>query len=80
MALKPPLMELPIKTADEGFYKGFAKLVTITGKLLVGALILWAVAFPEQSGAVLSGINSLILATFNYWYVAVMAFFVVVCL
>lgn len=53
MALKPPLMELPIKTADDGFYKGFAKLVTITGKLLVGALILWAVAFPEQSGAVL---------------------------
>lgn len=80
MALKPPLMELPIKTADEGFYKGFAKLVTITGKLLVGALILWAIAFPEQSGAVLSGINSLILATFNYWYVYVMAFFVAVCL
>lgn len=80
MALKPPLMELPIKTADDGFYKGFAKLVTITGKLLVGALILWAVAFPEQSGAVLSGINSVILATFNYWYIVVMAFFVAVCL
>ncbi|MGJ8604890.1 MAG: BCCT family transporter [Marivita sp.] len=80
MALKPPLMDLPIKTADEGFYKGFAKLVTITGKMLVGALILWAVAFPSQAGSVLSNINSVILATFNYWYVYVMAFFVGVCL
>lgn len=80
MALKPPLMDLPIKTADEGFYKGFAKLVTVTGKLLVGALILWAVAFPDQAGAVLSNVNSIILATFNYWYVYVMAFFVGVCL
>ena len=54
--------------------------MTIAGKLLVGALIVWAVAFPEQAGAVLSGINSVILATFNYWYVYVMAFFVAVCL
>ncbi|SHH79667.1 BCCT family transporter [Marivita hallyeonensis] len=80
MAIKPPLMHLPIETADSGFYKGFAKLVTISGKLLVGALILWAVAFPDQAGTVLSSINSLILATFNYWYVYVMAFFVAVCL
>ena len=80
MSMKPPLMHLPIKVAESGFYKGFTKDVTITAKILVGALILWAVAFPEQAGAVLSGINSLILASFNYWYVYVMAFFVAVCL
>ena len=80
MSLKPPLMELHIPTADSGFYKGFAKNMTITGKLLVGALIVWAVAFPDQAGTVLSGINGFILATFNYWYVYVMAFFVAVCL
>ncbi len=80
MSTKPPLMHLPIATADSGFYKGFARNVTITGKLLVGALIVWAVAFPEQAASVLSGINGVILATFNYWYVYVMAFFVAVCL
>ncbi len=80
MALKPPLMHLPIKTAVSGFYKGFARSVTVTAKVLVGALIIWAVAFPEQAAGVLSGINAMILATFNYWYVFVMAFFVAVCL
>lgn len=80
MSLKPPLMDLPIKTADSGFYKGFTKDVTIAGKLLVGALILWAVGFPTQAAGVLSSINSVILATFNFWYVYVMAFFVVACL
>ncbi|MGB5862897.1 MAG: BCCT family transporter [Sulfitobacter sp.] len=80
MALKPPLMDLPIETADSGFYKGFAKSVAISGKVLVGALIIWAVAFPDQSAGVLSSVNSVILATFNYWYVYVMAFFVAVCL
>ena len=78
--MKPPMTDLPIRVADSGFYKGFTKDVTITAKILVGALILWAVAFPTQSGAVLSSINSLILASFNYWYVYVMAFFVGVCL
>lgn len=80
MSKKPPLMDLPIETADSGFYRGFAKNVTITGKLLVGALIIWAVAFPEQAGASLGALNSIILASFNYWYVYSMAFFVLVCL
>ncbi len=80
MALKPPITELDIPTADSGFYKGFTKIVAVSAKLIVGGLIVWAIAFPEQAGAVLSGLNSAILATFNYWYVYVMAFFVILCL
>ncbi|WP_223422048.1 BCCT family transporter [Tateyamaria pelophila] len=80
MAIEPPLMDLPIKTSKSGFYKGFTKDVTVTAKLLVGALIIWAVAFPESAASILGGINTFILATFNYWYVYVMAFFVAVCL
>ena len=80
MPIKPPMTDLPIKTAASGFYRGFTKDVTITAKILVGALILWAVAFPEQAGAVLGAMNSFILASFNYWYVYVMAFFVILCL
>ena len=80
MSIKPPLTELPIKTAESGFYRGFTKDVTITAKILVGALIIWAVAFPDQAGAVLGALNSFILASFNYWYVYAMAFFVILCL
>lgn len=80
MPVKPPVTDLPIRTAVSGFYKGFTKDVTITGKILVGALILWAIAFPDQAAGVLSALNSSILASFGYWYVYVMAFFVILCL
>jgi len=72
-------MHLPIKVSQSGFYRGFTKNVTITAKILVGALIIWAVAFPDQAGDVLSALNKVILATFSYWYVFVMAFFVILC-
>ena len=78
--IKPPLSDLPIKTADKGFYNGFSLDVTVTSKLAVGGLVLWAVAFPEQAGGVLGGLNTFILANFASWYIYVMAFFVIVCL
>ncbi|NDV52045.1 MULTISPECIES: BCCT family transporter [unclassified Salipiger] len=78
--IEPPLSDLPIKTADKGFYNGFSLDVTVTSKLAVGGLVLWAVAFPEQAGGVLGGLNTFILANFASWYIYVMAFFVLVCL
>ena len=78
--LKPPLSDLPIKTAESGFYSGFSLDVTVTSKLAVGGLVLWAVAFPDQAGAVLGGLNTFILANFASWYIYLMALFVVVCL
>ncbi len=79
MPVKPPVTELPIRVAETGFYRGFTKDVTITGKLLVGALILWAIAFPDKAASVLGVMNGIILASFNYWYVYTMAFFVILC-
>ncbi len=80
MAINPPLTELDIKTADEGFYKGFAKNVAITSKVIITILVVWAVAFPEQAGTVLNGFNKFILANFATWYTWVMAAFVIVCI
>ncbi len=79
MPVKPPVTNLPIRVSQSGFYRGFTKDVTVTAKIIVGALILWAIAFPDQAAAALGAVNSIILATFNYWYVYVMAFFVVLC-
>jgi choline/carnitine/betaine transport len=73
-------MELPIKTAQGGFYDGFSKDVTVTAKILVGALIIWAVAFPDNAASVLGSLNSFLLANFAAWYIWVVAFFIIVCI
>ncbi len=80
MKINPPLTELFIRTADEGFYKGFSQIVTITSKLLIGGLVIWAIAFPEQSGAMLNGINKFILASFGAWYIWTVTLFVIICI
>lgn len=79
MPVKPPVTDLPIRVGKSGFYRGFIRDVTITGKLTVGALIIWAIAFPEQASAVLGTMNQVIFATFSYWYVYAVAFFVILC-
>ena len=80
MAVKPSLKDLPIKTADSGFYRGFSRDVAVASKLLITALIVWAVGWPEQAGTVLNGLNSFILQNFATWYIWVMASFVLVCI
>lgn len=80
MAVKPALTDLPISTADSGFYRGFSQIVAITSKILIAALVVWAIVFPEQSGAVLNEINAFILASFNYWYIWSVTLFVLVCI
>ncbi|MEH6449639.1 MAG: BCCT family transporter [Oleispira sp.] len=79
MLIKPPFTNLLIRVANSGFYRGFSKDVTISAKILVGALILWAIAFPENAASVLGQLNTLILDGFNYWYIYAMAFFVILC-
>ncbi|CAD0187272.1 Glycine betaine transporter OpuD [Ruegeria sp. THAF57] len=79
MAKEPPLMELPIEVSEGGFYDGFSKDVTIASKILVGALIFWAIAFPENASVVLGAMNSFLLANFASWYTWVVAFFIIVC-
>ena len=80
MTIKPALTALPIRTADTGFYRGFSEVVTITSKAMIGGLVVWAIAFPEQSGAVLNGINSFILSSFGAWYIWTVTLFVLVCI
>ncbi len=80
MSIKPPLTDLSIETADSGFYAGFSKQVAIISKAIVAALVVWAVVFPEQAGAILNSINSFILANTAYWYIWIVALFVLLCI
>ncbi|WP_031268919.1 MULTISPECIES: BCCT family transporter [unclassified Labrenzia] len=79
MVDKPPLMDLEIQTADNGFYSGFAKSVAIPSKILVSALIVWAITVPENAAAVLNALNGAMLKSFASWYIWVVALFLIVC-
>jgi len=79
MAKTPPLMDLHIPTADRGFYSGFAKSVAIPSKILVSALIVWAITVPENAAAVLNALNGAILKSFASWYIYVAATFLILC-
>ncbi|WP_187429733.1 Glycine betaine transporter OpuD [Roseobacter fucihabitans] len=80
MSLKPPLSDLPIKTADSGFYRGFSINVTVISKIIISLLVVWCIVWPIQAGALLGDWNSVILANFAAWYIWVVAAFVIVCL
>ena len=80
MAPKPPITDLPIKTADSGFYRGFSIDVTVASKIIISAIVVWAIFWPTQSGTVLNGLNSFILSNFAAWYIWCVAFFIIVCL
>lgn len=80
MALKLPLTELPIRTADHGFYAGFNRTVTLGSKCLVALLILWTIVFPTDAGALLASLNRVVLQNFGAWYVYVTAFYLVACI
>ena len=79
MATAPPLLELPIKTAEASFYSGFSKHVTITAKMLIGLLIVLAVIFPNNAASVLNSLKAFSLENFGAWHVWVVAFYVIVC-
>ncbi len=80
MSIKPPLSDLPIKTADGGFYNGFSKQVAVPAKIIISALVVWAIVWPEWAGQVLGAWNSAILASAAGWYIWTVTFFVIVCL
>ena len=77
--IAPPLIDLPIRTADRGFYDGFSREVTISAKIIVSLIILWAIFFPVAANKALSAANSTIIASFAGWYVYLVALLMVVC-
>ncbi len=78
--MKPPLTDLPIPTAEKGFYSGFRVNVTVVSKIIISILVVWCIFWPAQAGATLGSWNSVILNNFAAWYIWVVALFVIVCL
>ncbi|MEO0403135.1 MAG: BCCT family transporter, partial [Pseudomonadota bacterium] len=80
MSIQPPLTELPIKTAESGFYRGFSVNVAVISKIIISMLVVWCIVWPTEAGTVLGDWNSVILSNFAAWYIWVVTFFVIVCL
>lgn len=79
-SIDPPLIDLPIETADSGFYSGFSKMVTVPSKIIVAALIVWAIVFPTHANETLKIANENIIREFSGWYVYLVAFLMLVAL
>ena len=77
--MKTTPLQLNIPLSETGFYAGINRLVAIPAKLIIGALIFWAVFFPAKASGVLNGFNSFILSNFAAWYIWVMALFTLFC-
>ena len=71
---------ISINTAKSGFYEGFNKVVALSPKILIFALILWVVLVPETAGKTLLTIQNWSINSLGGWYIYVTAFYLVVCL
>jgi len=71
--------QLQIVTSNSGFYKGFNKTVTVSSKLIIATLVIWAAVFPDQAGFVLGKMKVWSFTYFGAWYIYVVAFFVLFC-
>ncbi|MDG5749684.1 BCCT family transporter [Qipengyuania sp. XHP0211] len=77
--IDPPLVDLPIRTANRGFYDGFSRAVTIPSKIIVSLIIMWAIFFPVSANETLTAANSTIIRAFAGWYVYLVAFLMFAC-
>ncbi|MBO6920128.1 MAG: BCCT family transporter [Rhizobiaceae bacterium] len=80
MSIKPALTDLPIKTADSGYYQGFSVNVTVVSKIIISILVVWCIVWPTEAGTILGEWNTAILAQFAAWYIWVVTAFVIVCI
>ncbi len=54
--------------------------MTIASKLLITALVLWAVLLPDKASSVLSSASSSLLNIFNVYYIYVVTLFLILCI
>lgn len=68
MPLPPPLVELKIDKKKSGFYEGFNQTVTVSSKILIALIVIWAAMDPDRAGQVLREIQNWALEHFNAYY------------
>ena len=75
MSIKPPFTDLEIKKQEAGFYKDNSLPIALISKLLMIALVLWALVWPANANATLGSWNWSLLERFNGFYIVITGFF-----
>ena len=75
MSIKPPFTDLEIKKQEAGFYKDNSLPIALISKLVVVALVLWALVWPANANATLGSWNWSLLERFNGFYIVITGFF-----
>ena len=60
--------EFKVKVDDAGFYKGFNKTVSITSKVIIALIVVWAVSDPESAGRILNDMKNWSFDNLKYYY------------
>ncbi len=64
----PPFTDIDIKTADQGFYEGYSIPIALISKIIMVALVIWALVAPGNADRILGALNNGILSYFNSFY------------
>ena len=75
MSIKPPFTDLEIKKQEAGFYKDNSLPIALISKLVMVALVLWALVWPANANATLGNWNWSLLEKFNGFYIVITGFF-----
>ena len=75
MSIKPPFTDLEIKKQEAGFYKDNSLPIALISKLVMIALVLWALVWPANANATLGNWNWSLLEKFNGFYIVITGFF-----
>jgi len=71
---------IQIKTAEDGFFAGLNKSVSISAIVIVSVFLLWVVFSRENASNLLTGIQSSFNSNFGAWYLYVSVFYLIICL
>ncbi|MEE9315077.1 MAG: BCCT family transporter [Rhizobiaceae bacterium] len=75
MGIKAPYTELEIKKASSGFYEGNSLEIALLSKLVIVALVVWALVWPANANSSLGSLNSFLLQGFNSFYIIIVGIF-----
>lgn len=76
MSIKQPFTDLEIKRSSDGFYEGHSVEIALLSKVVMVALVIWALVWPANANGVLGSLNSRLLETFNVFYIVIVGLFI----
>ncbi|MHC8509477.1 MAG: BCCT family transporter [Rhodospirillales bacterium] len=75
MSIKPPFTDLQIKKSGSGFYQDNSIEIALLSKIIMVALVVWALVWPANATGVLGGLNWALLGQFNGFYIVIVGLF-----